>query len=94
MRTLLAVASSELVSRILIAVVGVSYGLFLLGVGQLFTALREIALNTRSNAKERSSVSSYSGLLFVGGVLGLVGILVILGAILVAVAGGRVAVRW
>lgn len=94
MRTLLAVASSELVSRILIAVVGVSYGLFLLGVGQLFTALREIALNTRSNAKERSSDSSYSGLLFVGGVLGLVGVLVILGAILVAVAGGRVAVRW
>jgi hypothetical protein len=80
---------------ILAAVVGgFAYGFLLIGLGQVFGALREIALNTRAAlpAGSRVGSGSYVGLRFVSGILGLLGVLVILAAgIIVAVAltGGK-----
>lgn len=64
-------------------------GLVIIGMGQVFEALREIALNTREAARKRAgfipSENSYMGLKTIAGIYNLLGVLVILGGIVITV---------
>lgn len=64
---------------LLMTVAGAAYGLLLIGLGQVFSALREIALNTRaSRPADQPPVSSspYVGLQFISGVMAFVGVII------------------
>jgi len=73
-----------LVLAVIVVISGTVYGLLLIGVGQVFSALREIALNTRAAVSKHASGSGYIGLRFIGAVLVLCGFLIILFSLLLA----------
>jgi hypothetical protein len=68
-------------------------GLMTIGMGQVFEALREIALNTRETARKKGSVaaseSGYVGLKTIAGIYTLVGTLIIIGGLAAAVYNNR-----
>jgi hypothetical protein len=71
------------------AIVAMAYGLLLVGMGQVFGALREIALNTRAALPAGSRVGSggYVGLRFIALVLAAFGVIIILAAAIVFLGG-------
>jgi hypothetical protein len=70
---------------------GLASGLVVIGLGQAFDALKEIALNTRAMAvgggSHGASRSTYGGLGFITALMTILGSLVVLGGLLTTLVG-------